>query len=337
MKAAEYTSIVHATSSGLVWAAAASSSQRTSSGGGGMPRSRASTRAIRWPMSVSRNIGTSSRNWRSRSSAQTRRTSSTSNGPRRAAIASAVRPTTSRSPDAGTGTRVLPKSRVIAVIPGARAGSAVKPRPRPAAWSARSRRRPGSGRRGAIAARGARPRRRSCRCPRTGRARGHPAGSTPRRSARAAAPASGSGSPSAPSTRRDDRHPPHVGRQLAACRLLGPDEPRREVRDPVDGLALERPGVALRVPQDRVVLARPPVARPPAVVVGPDDLVEEALRPEHLVEEQPGVVDGPPVDVEVEGPVGRQHAVHLDQPAWSASRCASSGRSSAQAMSDTTS
>ena len=95
--------------------------------------------------------------------------------------------------------------------------------------------------------------------------------------------------------------PPHVGRALAALALLGRDEARRHV-----GLAVDRVGVeqvALRVldvDEDRVVLRRPAVARLGAVVVGPDQLVEEALAAEQLVEQQLAVVRLAVVDVEVQ-------------------------------------
>ena len=62
------------------------------------------------------------------------------------------------------------------------------------------------------------------------------------------------------------------------------------------------------------MLARPAVTRPAAVVVGPDDLVEEALRAEDLIQQQPDVMDRPPVHVQVQRAVRGQHAADLDQP-----------------------
>ena len=55
----------------------------------------------------------------------------------------------------------------------------------------------------------------------------------------------------------------------------------------------------------------PPGAR--AVVVGPDDLVEEALAPEDLVEQQLAVVGLAVVDVEVERALAREQPVGLLQ------------------------
>ena len=104
--------------------------------------------------------------------------------------------------------------------------------------------------------------------------------------------------------------PPHVGRQLAARRLLRADEPRGEVGDALDGVLVEevRAGRA-DVDEDRVVLGRPPVAGPAAEVVGPDDLVEERVAAEHLVEQQLDVVRLAVVDVQV------QRAARREQPA----------------------
>ena len=137
---------------------------------------------------------------------------------------SAVRPTTSRSPDAGTGTSVFPKSRVMAVIAGAAPA-------RSSTTGLRREPRPGDLDGGRVPVhqqpapaepRGGHPRR---------AAAGERiedevarAGSTPRRCARAAGPASGSDSPSArpspagrwSSTRRRSaacRGPPSRGRR----------------------------------------------------------------------------------------------------------------------------
>src|SRR5262245_24132379 len=84
--------------------------------------------------------------------------------------------------------------------------------------------------------------------------------------------------------RRDDRVPPNRGWQLPSSRLVRRDEAGRHVRLAVDGLRIEV--VALRVldvDEDRVVLRRPAAAGARAVVVRPDDLVEEALPAEDLV------------------------------------------------------
>ena len=101
---------------------------------------------------------------------------------------------------------------------------------------------------------------------------------------------------------------------LAALALLGRDEARGHV-----GLAVDRVGVEqvaaglLDVDEDRVVLGRPAVARLAAVVVGPDQLVEEALAAEQLVEQQLAVVRLAVVDVEVQRALGREQPAHLAQ------------------------
>ena len=61
---------------------------------------------------------------------------------------------------------------------------------------------------------------------------------------------------------------------------------------------------SLDVDEDRVVLRRPSALRARAVVVGPDDLVQEALAAEDPVEQELAVVSLAVVDVEVEGAVG---------------------------------
>ena len=62
------------------------------------------------------------------------------------------------------------------------------------------------------------------------------------------------------------------------------------------------------------MLGGPPARGAPAVVVGPDDLVEEAVAPEDAVEQHLAVVHLAVVDVEVEGAVGGEDAVGLAQP-----------------------
>ena len=61
------------------------------------------------------------------------------------------------------------------------------------------------------------------------------------------------------------------------------------------------------------MLGGPAAVRAGAVVVGPDDLVEEALAPEDGVEQDLAVVDLAVVDVEVERAVGGEDAVRLDE------------------------
>jgi hypothetical protein len=65
----------------------------------------------------------------------------------------------------------------------------------------------------------------------------------------------------------------------------------------------------LDVDEDRVVLGRPAALGAPAVVVGPDDLVEEAAPAEELVEQDLDVVGLARVEVHVErAVVGQQPA-----------------------------
>ena len=70
----------------------------------------------------------------------------------------------------------------------------------------------------------------------------------------------------------------------------------------------------LDVDEDRVVLGRPAAPRAPAVVVGPDDLVQEAAAAEDLVEQQLAVVRLAVVDVEVERALLAEQAVGVLQP-----------------------
>ena len=68
------------------------------------------------------------------------------------------------------------------------------------------------------------------------------------------------------------------------------------------------------VDEDRVVLGGPPPPRLRAVVVAPDDLVEERFATEDLVEQQLAVVSLAVIDVEVERPVPRQQPPGHLQP-----------------------
>ena len=106
----------------------------------------------------------------------------------------------------------------------------------------------------------------------------------------------------------------HVGGQLAARGLLGTDEPRRHVGIAVDLVGVEDVvGGVFDVDEDGVVLGGPAAFGAAAVVVGPDDLVEEAGAPEDAVQQHLAVVRLAVVDVEVEGAVGGEDAVSLDE------------------------
>ena len=114
---------------------------------------------------------------------------------------------------------------------------------------------------------------------------------------------------------RDDRVPPDVRRQLPPGRLLGGHEPGRHVGLAVDLLGVEVVASrVLYVDEDRVVLGRPAALGAGAVVVGPDDLVEEAVAAEDLVEQQLAVMGLAVVDVEVERALGAQQPVGLLEP-----------------------
>ena len=100
---------------------------------------------------------------------------------------------------------------------------------------------------------------------------------------------------------------PHVGRPLAPGRLLGGDQTRSHV-----GLPLHRVGVVVvgagcaYIDEDRVVLGRPAPPRLGAVVVGPDQLVQEGVPTEDLVQQQLAVMSLAVVDVEVQRSVRGQ-------------------------------
>ncbi len=85
------------------------------------------------------------------------------------------------------------------------------------------------------------------------------------------------------------------------------------------GLALDLRGVEVvgarraDVDEDRVVLGGPAVARAPAVVVGPDDLVEKRVLAEELVEERADPVCLTEVEVDVERAMRGEHPARLPQ------------------------
>ena len=80
--------------------------------------------------------------------------------------------------------------------------------------------------------------------------------------------------------RRNDRVPPHIGRQLASRCFLGSDQAGRHVWLPVDFLRIEVIGIGIfHVHQNVVVLGRPLVLASGSVVVRPDDLVEKVVSP----------------------------------------------------------
>src|SRR5436190_19799472 len=114
--------------------------------------------------------------------------------------------------------------------------------------------------------------------------------------------------------RRDDRVPPDVRRQLPARRLFRRHEPRRHVRLAVDRSRVEEVTISiLDVHEDGVVLRRPAPASSRAVVVCPDDLVQEAIAAEDLVEQHLAVVGLAEIEVEVERSAVGEQPVRLTQ------------------------
>ena len=118
-----------------------------------------------------------------------------------------------------------------------------------------------------------------------------------------------------PAVRAHDRLPPHIGRRLAARRLHRPDKARRHVGNAVYvviavGVVF---GVA-RIPEDVVMLGGPAPLGPRAVIVGPDDLVYEALAPEDFVQQHLAVMRFAVVDMEEEGARGCEQPVRLPEP-----------------------
>jgi len=111
----------------------------------------------------------------------------------------------------------------------------------------------------------------------------------------------------------DDGVPPDVGGSFAASGFFCADEARSHVGDAVAGFEIE--GVAgwmSCVPEDVVVFGGPPFGGAGSVVVGPDDLVLEAVAAEDFVEHDFAVVDLAVVDVEEERAGGGEDAVGFD-------------------------
>ena len=142
----------------------------------------------------------------------------------------------------------------------------------------------------------------------------HPDASTAPRLDAGCLPAFGSDSPS--SRCRSWGRSCATRRRSAACpaRLLGAHEPGRHVRDALDLLLIEEVLLhVLHVYEDRVVLRGPAIFCAPAVVVRPDDLVQEVVATEDLVEQHLAVMRFSVVDVEVERSVVREQTSRLFQ------------------------
>ncbi len=103
--------------------------------------------------------------------------------------------------------------------------------------------------------------------------------------------------------------PPGIGGEFAARCLFRSHQPGRHVGDALDLIHVVDVIVrVLGVPQDVVVLGRPLLAGARAVVVRPDDLVEEALPPKELVEQHLAVMHLAIVNVKVQAAVSREDA-----------------------------
>ncbi len=113
----------------------------------------------------------------------------------------------------------------------------------------------------------------------------------------------------------NDGVPPGVGRQLAPRGFLGSNQAGRHIGLAVDVIGVE--GVMLRVfsvPKDVIVLGRPFLARASAVIVSPDDLIQERVATKDLVEQKLAVMHLAVIDVEIKTGVWLEDAVSLHQP-----------------------
>ena len=106
--------------------------------------------------------------------------------------------------------------------------------------------------------------------------------------------------------------PPNIGWQLAASDLLGSNQTRGHVWLAVNSIRVEVIilGV-LHVNQNGVVFGRPAILWLAAVVVGPDDLIQEAFATEQRIEQNLGVMRFAVVEVQIEGAGFAQHAPGL--------------------------
>jgi len=108
--------------------------------------------------------------------------------------------------------------------------------------------------------------------------------------------------------------PPGVGRQLAARGFLRPDQPRRHVGNALD--ILDVVGIMLRVfgvPENVIVLGRPFPFGASAVIVGPDDFVQEAGPAKDAVQQDLAIMHFAVVDVKIQRPVRFEHPPGFDQ------------------------
>lgn len=108
--------------------------------------------------------------------------------------------------------------------------------------------------------------------------------------------------------------PPGVGGGFAAGGFFGPNQVGRHVGDAFELVEVE--GIVLGVfgvPQDVIVLGRPLAFSAGAIIVGPDDLVEEGRAPEDLVEQHLAVMHLAVIYVEIQAAVRLEHPVGFVQ------------------------
>jgi hypothetical protein len=112
----------------------------------------------------------------------------------------------------------------------------------------------------------------------------------------------------------DDGVPPGIGGGFSAGGLFLADKIWGHVRDAValGEVELVVGGVA-GVPEDVVVFGGPAGSGTGAVIVGPDDFVDEGVATEDEVEEDLAVVDLSIVDVEEEAAIGMKEAMGFDE------------------------
>ena len=105
------------------------------------------------------------------------------------------------------------------------------------------------------------------------------------------------------------RHQTSVG-GFAAGGFFGADQAGGHIWNAVDGVVVE--GVVIGVfgvPQDVVVLGGPARFGAAAVIVGPDDFVDEGIAAKYFVQHYLAIVDFPVVDVEEQAAVVIQQTV----------------------------
>ena len=114
--------------------------------------------------------------------------------------------------------------------------------------------------------------------------------------------------------RADNRVPPGIGWGFSPCRLLGADETGGHIGDAVN--IVESVGVLVRVfgiPEDVVMFRRPAPFGPPAVIISPDDFVEEGCPAENPVQQDFAVMHFPAVNMQEEGAGRSQQPVGFPQ------------------------